>query len=229
MIDLAVELDALLATWRARRTTATAQLIDELSSWVDLVLPDLDGKTRTQRHEAWLRRAQARSAIELPALLATVAQGTAAQTTEQLEVLADWPADPRTTRLARRMFDSPPFATSSGDQKVWRRLFDVIERHADPRVLPAIEAGRMKRIFRSGDRGLAMQARAAAVVTSIEGVDVTLSADERAAHAALTARLASALESGRMLRDAVRLDEDDAPSRLVYLDWLMERGYAPPR
>ena len=228
MIDLVAELDALLVTWRARRTTPTAALIDELSSWFALVLPGLPG-TRDQRHRAWLARARLRRAIDLPLLLATVAQGTRAQAREQLEVLTDWPIDPRMTWLARRLYQTRPYATSSGDQKVWRRLFDLLEKHVDPRALAVIDASSMAKVFDATERGRAMRERAKSIVTWIEMHDVELTADDRVAHDARAARLAVALESGRALRDAARLEEDDEqqPSRLVYLDWLMERGYVP--
>ena len=230
MIDLVRELDELLAAWRTRRTTETATLIDELSSWFALVLPPIAGKTRTERHRSWLALAARQTAVDLPALLATVTDGTTANATEKLEALADWPADPRITWMARRLFQSPPFATSSGDQKVWRRLFLVLENHADPRALAVIDVRSMQKTFAANDRGQAMRARAATVVTHVERIDVTLSPDERAAHEATKARIERELDSGRALRDAVRIEEDDdaQPSKLVYLDWLMERGYKPP-
>ena len=227
MIDLVAELDALLVTWRARRTTPTAALIDELSSWFALALPAIPGRTRTERHRSWLARGTKHVAVELPGLLATVAQSTASDTTKQLEVLAEWPSDPRMTWLARRLYQTKPFATSSGDQKVWRRLFHLLEVHADPRALAVIDASSMAKVFDATERGRAMRERAKSIVTRIEMHDVELTADDRVAHDARAARLAAALESGRALRDAVRLEEDDEhqPSRLVYLDWLMERGY----
>lgn len=228
MIDLVAELHALLETWRARRAPQTAHLIDELSSWFALVLPDLSGKTRAERHRAWLARAEHRSAVDLPLLLATVAQGTANETTEQLEVLAAWPPDPRVTWLAKRMFATPRYATSSGTQKPWRRLFNVLEHHADARAVAIIDPGSMRRVFSGTPRGLAMRARAETVYAWIEKHEAQLA--DRAAHEALVTRITRELERGRALRDAVRTEEDDEqqPSRLVYLDWLMERGYVPP-
>jgi hypothetical protein len=75
-----------------------------------------------------------------------------------------------------------------------------------------------------------MRARAETVVAWIEKHDAELTADERAAHDQLAARITRELDIGRALRDGVRLEEDDEqqPSRIVYLDWLMERGYVPP-
>jgi hypothetical protein len=225
MIDLPAELEALLASWRACRASETAHLIDELSSWFALVLPPLDGKKRGERQQAWLARAKRQSAVDLPRLLDTVGYGTAPETTEQLEVLAAWPADPRMTWLARRMFATPKHATSSGDQKVWRRLFNVLEHHADARAKGFLDPGSIARVFDGGARGLAMRARAASIYDHVAKHDAPLS--DRAAHDAIVARITRELDSGRALRDAVRIEADDTeqPSRLVYLDWLMERGY----
>ncbi len=68
-------------------------------------------------------------------------------------------------------------------------------------------------------------ARAATVYDWIEKHDAPLA--DPAAHAQLVARLTRELDAGRALRDAVRIEEDDVeqPSRLVYIDWLMERGF----
>ena len=227
MIDLVAELHALLASWRACRASETAHLIDELSSWFALVLPALAGKKRGERQQAWLSRARLQSAIDLPRLLETVGYGTAAETTEQLEVLAAWPPDPRMTWLAKRMFATPRHATSSGDQKVWRRLFKVLENHADARATALLDAGSISRVFDDSARGLVMHARASSVYDLVVKHDAPLA--DRAAHEALVARITRELETGRVLRDAVRIESDDTeqPSRLVYLDWLMERGYAP--
>jgi uncharacterized protein (TIGR02996 family) len=227
MIDLPAELDALLARWRACRAPETAHLIDELSSWFALALPTLPGKKRAERQRAWMVSAKRRSAIHLPRLLDTVGYGTAAETTEQLEVLAAWPADPRMTWLAKRMFSTPRHATSSGDQKVWRRLFNVLENHADARASAFLDPASIARVFDGTSRGLAMRARAKAVAAWVERHDAPLA--DRVEHDALVARIMRELESGRALRDAVRAEADDTeqPARLVYLDWLMERGYAP--
>ena len=225
MIDLVAELDALLATWRARRASYTAHLIDELSSWFAIALPDIGGKTRNARHASWLHIAARPTPLAVARLLATVA-GTHDQMADQLEQVATWPADPRTTWFAKRLYETQPFATSSGNQKIWRRLFDVIEHHADPRVLPIIGVANMNKVFRDTERGLQMRARAQAVSAKIAPLDATLAADEKAALEATHARITAALESGRALRDAVRLEVDDT-SKTVYLDWLMERGYEP--
>jgi hypothetical protein len=227
MIDLVAELHALLERWRACRASETAHLIDELSSWFALVLPPLAGKKRGERQQAWLARARRRSAVDLPRLLDTVGYGSAPETTEQLEVLAAWPADPRMTWLAKRMFATPRHATSSGDQKVWRRLFNVLESHADARAMGFLDPGSIARVFDGGARGLAMRARASSVYDLVVKHDAPLA--DRAAHEALVARLTRELETGRALRDAVRIEADDTeqPSRLVYLDWLMERGFTP--
>ncbi|MDQ3341127.1 MAG: hypothetical protein M4D80_38730 [Myxococcota bacterium] len=227
MIDLPGELDALLASWRTCRASETAHLIDELSSWFALVLPSLGGKKRAERQHAWLLRAERQSAIDLPRLLETVGYGTAAEVTQQLEVLAAWPADPRMTWLAKRMFATPRHATSSGDQKIWRRLFNLLENHADARAIAFIDPGSMSRVFDGSSRGLGMRARAATVYDWVAKHDAPLA--DRAAHEALVARITHELDTGRALRDAVRMEADDTeqPSRLVYLDWLMERGYVP--
>ena len=162
MIDLVGELDALLATWRARRASEIAHLIDELSSWFAIVLPDIGGKTRSARHDSWMALAAHPTPLAVARLLPAIA-GTSEEMSEQLEQVAIWPADPRTTWFAKRLYETQPFATSSGNQKIWRRLFDVIERHADPRVLPVIGVSNMNKVFRDTERGLQMRARAQTV------------------------------------------------------------------
>lgn len=214
MIDLVAELDGLIARWRERRSSELAALIDELSSWFELVLPDLDCKTLPERHDAWMERARAKSTVDLPRLIATASYGTGPQITTQLEQLVFLEPDPRTTRLARYMLDRTQIATRKG----WSRLFDVIERHGDPRVLPLLLVPHVQRAIREAE----LHVRAPSIIAYLESKN----AEPDASHPALVARITAELESGRALRDAVRLDNEDA--RLVYIDWLIDRGYSPP-
>jgi hypothetical protein len=221
MIDLVAELDTLLAAWRERRASPIAHAIDELSSWFALALPPLVGTTRDDRQDAWLTRARHYHAVDVPVLLETIATGSSDQTTEQLELLVTWPHDPRTTWLARRLFLTKPYATSSGTQKVWRRLFDVLEHNADPRAKPLLAMSAMAKVFEANQRGQQMRRRGANVLEELERVTEKPSPDD----AAWIARIEHELESGRALRDSVRLDDTAGASLLVYRDWLMERGF----
>ena len=232
MIDLVAELEALLVAWRKGRTSELAAMIDELGSWFDLALPRLPGKTRKERHAAWLALEKHRRVVDVGELLRTTAEGTSLHAVEQLDAIVEWKPDPRTTSLARRLYEGRPilFATSSGNQKVWRRLFDVLEHHADPRALALLADGPMKRVFSPNDRGMKMRSRAVNVRATIEAVhQVATTADQ-----ATIERITRELASGRALRDAVRMHRDEegeerqyGESLLVYRDWLMERGFTP--
>jgi hypothetical protein len=66
-----------------------------------------------------------------------------------------------------------------------------------------------------------MRRRGANVLDELERVTEKSSSDD----AAWIARIEHELESGRALRDSVRLDDTAGASLLVYRDWLMERGF----
>jgi hypothetical protein len=219
--DLVAELQSLVAAWGTHRSAKLADSIDELSAWFELVLPDLAGTPRNERHAAWLARASTRSIVDLPQLLANGGQGTRDQVIEQLEQLAMWEPDPRTTRLARRLLEASWMSTSLS-RRVWRAYFDLVERHGDPRMLPIfVHATRTRPIFRDAERGPIVQERAAAIVAYLESKVV---ADD-SRHAPLVARITDALASGLALRDAARLG--DVAARSVYIDWLIDRGFTP--
>jgi hypothetical protein len=109
-------------------------------------------------------------------------------------------------------------------------LFNLLENHADARAAAFIDAPSMRKVFDAGARGLAMRARAETVVAWIEKHHEELTTEERAAHDQRDARITREGYRGQALRDAIWIEEDDdqQPSRIVYLDWLMERGYVPP-
>lgn len=226
-LDLEQLLGDTLGSWRAARSSELAAIVEDLSALIAPALPPIAGKTRAERHAAWRARAEARLTSDLPALLAAVAQGTSIETTDQLEVLADWPADPRMTELAVRLLSAPPYATSSGTQKVWRRLFNLVEVHGDPRASAALGALPMGQIFRGGDRGQAMRDRAAKVIATIatEHPVPQLPPAEAAVIAKLADRIREATASGRALFEQVRADPKDAQALSVYTDWLLERGF----
>ncbi len=222
MIDLEHELADALAAWRMRRTPVLAALVEEMSAMFEPLLAAIAGKTRALRHTDWVRRAQAQVASDLPALLVGVGSSTSGDTTTQLELLAEWPADPRMTGLAVRMLEKPMFATSSGNQKVWRRLFALVEIHGDPRAADALRALPINKIFRAGDRGQAMRDRAANVIAAIvrdHPVPPPSPDDARRA-----TRIAEATADGRALLAQIRANPRDEQTRLVFMDWMLERG-----
>ena len=223
MIDLEAELVDALALWRKRRSAQLAAVIDQISGMFEAVLPPIEGKTRAARYADWMHRNRRKQPKELPALLAGVATGTSIEATAQLEKLCDWPADPRITALAVRLLEKPPYATSSGTQKVWRRLFELVEVHADPRAAGALSALPMNKIFRAGARGQAMRDRAANVIAKLERDSPLppLHPDD----AARAARIAAATATGLPLLAQLRKNPRDDQTRLVYTDWLLERGY----
>jgi hypothetical protein len=120
-------LEVLLRRWREAREPAIADLIDEGS----IAAPAADWA-------AVLARKRPPEALELPALLAALPQGTLAQVKPRLPALESWPDDPRTAMALARFVEETPFrsATSKG---MWRVVWRLLTRHADPRTVPVLE------------------------------------------------------------------------------------------
>jgi hypothetical protein len=183
-----------------------------------VVPPPITGKTRDALLASWRAVAATKVAIDLPRLMdaiGRIGKGSlsSTQTVEQLERLADgWLPDPRTTGLVVRVLETRPFATSSGTQKVYRRLFDVVEAHADPRAADALAALPINRIFQATTRGEQMRGRATHVIDRLRADHPPAPVDEL--DRAALARVDHAYATGLALRGDVA----------VLRDWILSRA-----
>lgn len=232
-------LEALLEAWRVRRLAALADAIDALSDVLTRALPPVTGRTRNAKQELWLDLVNARRAVDLGRLLAVFMDPPWIHLGERIERLAQVD-DPRVSKAFARFIATLP--TLSGIRgSHWTLVLTALERLRDVRVRGEVEA----RLAEDDPRAL----MADQVRPGLERLRSALATDdatddELARIAALSKRIAALAReplpaADALLRDTLRpkkaeseeellqliyaAPEDDAP-RLVYADWLLERG-----
>lgn len=126
---LANALGELIAAWQFVRAPRLAQLIDWLSARLPVVTPP---------EAQWRRLAEAKDALALPGLLATLTAVGFREAEERAERLMRWD-DPRISTGLLAMLGAPRFR-SSGAQWFYERVFKALAARKDPRVPPALRA-----------------------------------------------------------------------------------------
>jgi len=224
-------IEALLLCWRETRVPAVADAIDRATRLLPTWEQPLDALDDKSAHEAWLAAFAEDPVRHLPQLLQYVQVGGSAAAVRHLSELATLPDDPRTAvRLAAV---AAMFGVSPEKAQYWRTLFEIVARARDVRTCAPLRAD--FREFEStywyhhkhGRRivgpfvfhpekafprwPLALDA------TSQEQLDVVLARlAEAEARADQTER--------RLLAEIAQAWSDNGP-RLVYADWLMDRGH----
>ncbi|MDF2695047.1 MAG: hypothetical protein K0S65_3430, partial [Labilithrix sp.] len=158
--DEDLTLEALVEAWRAVRSAELADLVDALSERLSPHVPALDGKLETFQ-PMWLAVAKAQRAADLPRLLASVLAttnrfGTAvvAALVERGEMLARWPADPRSAAFVVEHLKKGGYeATSRSTLPFWSSLLAMLRAHDDPRTVQLLRPLRFARVFRNFSDG----------------------------------------------------------------------------
>ena len=231
--------------WRATRAPEVAGVLQAI---VAEALPGYDaprarGKDEFQR--AWLQ------AAEDPAPLTTAWLG--ATLTRQLQIEADYGGilrrnyaqtkyaayfdrlkalerrapDPLVAAALVELLREAPFSAwdRRGALAIYQPVFDLLVRCGDVRQVAALEQLHANpRAPRAVTRELLVEALPA-VISTLREVEVRLSIGERSAWAALvpSARVEAAGHGDRLLEQVYATPDADEP-RLVYADWLTERG-----
>jgi uncharacterized protein (TIGR02996 family) len=237
----AAALAALVRAWwptRAPRVADLVDLVDERLGAGRARPPS--GGPRREEHAAWLALAAEGRPEDLRRLLATLASGTLAQAVERLEALAGR-TDPRLAHELVGLLAAPPF-TSSSSSGFWERAIAVLERLADVRQMERVidlavrypeHVGAQFR-YPLPSRLLALASRAKWAQRR------ELDPAEAAECATMERRLAAAEPPSPPVappagerRGAGAADDlvaaiyqrpDDDQPRMVYADWLSERG-----
>lgn len=220
-------LEALLAHWRDSRVPDVADLVDRatrlLPSW-DRPMAD-DEKAFD---EAWKKSFEDDPMGAMPQLLLNVRTG---QADRHLVGLASLPDDPR---IALRLAElAPVYGVSPERTQYWKSLWGIVAKTRDVRVCAPLRAdfkdftGTYYDHHRQGRRIVGQFVLSPE--KSFDRWPLVLSVDEHADLAAAT-KAVEKLEAARfepeleLVRAIARDWTDDAP-RLVYADWLGERGH----
>jgi uncharacterized protein (TIGR02996 family) len=230
-------LHALLDAWRVDRSESVGELIDVLTSRMSL--PALEARRRKDLHSLWLDTAQAGCVADVPRLLATIAIRPFNVFPDRMARLVPRAADPRIGVGLANLVASRTLNTSIGTRG-WTSIFAELERSGDARVRAALESVRVSPLpGELGQHVTKLVERVLAVIPEpgrpLPSPLVEVLGELRVLIEALPieSRPEVLLEASPQ-RSHVRVEEsflaaiyespdDDAP-RLVYADWLAERG-----
>jgi uncharacterized protein (TIGR02996 family) len=225
--ELAGALALALEAWRACRAGDLADAIEQLGR----LLPPARGLVATAG-PALRAELAARADADDPAdfeLLATAPLPRShQQILERLRRFADRSPDPRFASLLHRLLEAPP----AGNPAFWREMFALVAVAGDPRS-----------IARLRDLDLERLVRPSSLETLARRRDETITALRKSyprmpalgTHTTQLARLAveirrrqassrgAALTGDQLLAEIRNHPDDDGP-RIVYADWLQERG-----
>ncbi|MEO6773819.1 MAG: TIGR02996 domain-containing protein [Kofleriaceae bacterium] len=218
-------IDAMLIAWRASKAPALADLLDRASRLLpahDQVLP-LEPKAA---HTAWLAAFADDPMLNLPLLLHGVNAGGTAAAERHILDLASLPDDPR---IALRLTEITPFYGISPERaQYWKSLLQIIGRTGDVRTVPLLrrEYGDFSGTY------FDHHSQARKYVKDFALRPPTIAAPDAAMVKQLgaIATILTTLEAARdhfedTLLDAIDADWANDGPRLVYADWLLERGH----
>jgi uncharacterized protein (TIGR02996 family) len=156
-------LDRVLDGWRASRSPAIANLAEAISKRLEPHLQPLAAeRTKLEAFQPlWLAIAKQKRAVDLPRLLASVLHGTnrfgvevVNALVERGKALAAWPADPRASELiVEHLLRGGYESTSKSTYPFWSVMFEMLEKHADPRMTARLAKISFAKVFRTFSDG----------------------------------------------------------------------------
>lgn len=220
-------LEALLEAWREKRSVRIADAIDRVAA--RLPHEPVPGKTVKARSEAWLALAKKKRAVDLGSLLATPWPGKWQDAMTVQAALARFPSDPRVAMAFTRVIEAMPYDSIQSRRFYWQ-LIMRLEELLDRRTLPLLE----KDLERTKSRNWRESVRAF-VVNAVEAIrastDATLTKSEDVALAEVEAFFAGDKQNEQAKAKgeaeflaAIYGAPDDDSVRMVFADWLQERG-----
>lgn len=213
-------LEPLLAAWRALPLDALAAAVQAVSQRAskDRTLDAAEG-----HHRAWLALAVRGDAADVGGLLRTLAGGAAEAMRERVEVLAQRDADPRVEAAFLAWLSAPTLSGRAG-QPVALAMLEHLGRTRSPTTAAAVAAlgqGPLARL------GAAVRQRLERAARAVDGTAPPPPPAPLAPLLDAVLRLAKpeapAAAEGELLAAVRARPAEDGP-RLVYADWLLERG-----
>lgn len=218
---------ALLAVWKETRAPAVALRIEALSDEVLPSLPPVDLAAHSSASKAIDARMKSAGPLDVGPLIIAIERfmRTAPNAFGVLvRLAAEFPDDPRVSSALHRIVLSPPFARTEG--ALYGRVILALETCADPRYLPDIvewsaRLEQRRRFIRKERGDLDTLRDVAARVARKKPVKVPGWVDEVLGAAP---RTPSGSRDGSALLAAIYAEPSDTAARLVYADFLSERG-----
>lgn len=230
-------LEPLRQAWELTRQEPFAKLLTTFAKVSAPSLPRFDEGKPADVHAAWMKAAKSFDAKLVTPLLAALLKGPLSDTEERLKVMASWPADPRVTEcvVERLIFGRDPYIGAR--PVLWKHAYELLPANADPRFVDRVRKN-AQRLANSAnfDRNRAERPHATRTLEAYveRAAKVTpLQNDEARVLAALEAAASKAIASSKAsqggdraleLLQAINAAPDDPTPRLVYADFLAERG-----
>lgn len=131
-------IEALLVCWRETRVPAVADAIDRATRLLPTWEKPLDALDEKSAHEAWLAAFAEDPALHLPQLLQYVRVGGSTAATHHVTELATLPDDPRMATHLSAV--AAMFGVSPEKAQYWRTLFEIVARARDVRTCAPLRA-----------------------------------------------------------------------------------------
>lgn len=215
-------LTLLLECWREKEIPALADAIDLVSKVCRRGQPPVDGKNGAEKAAMWTSLARGEKPEDLERIFEAIIARSAADTIARIVELVRWPRDPRIHSHFLQLMSAAPFHSGP----FWTCVLAVVAEVADPRALgglhvPVWTGQKIERAMKK------IQARFP------DGAPEA-TAGEAEAIARIAALVADAVPSPKQVKAAASAEADllraihehpeDDQARLVYADWLLERG-----
>jgi len=224
-------IEALLSCWRETRVPAVADAIDRATRLLPTWEKPLDALDEKSAHEAWLAAFAEDPALHLPQLLQYVRVGGSTAATRHVTELATLPDDPRMATHLSAV--AAMFGVSPEKAQYWRTLFEIVARAKDVRTCAPLRTD--FRDFEStywyhhkhGRRIVGPFAfdPAAAFAKWPLALDAATQPQFEQVLARLSEAEARADQTERKLLAEIAGSWSDNGPRLVYADWLSDRGH----
>jgi uncharacterized protein (TIGR02996 family) len=206
-----------IGAWHERRAIAIAELVDEIDA-IDQA-PAFEGST-----SGWTAAARkATTQRERGALLRSIAKRPSGDLSAAMRIASKW-EDPRLSTQIIALLTALPFS-GKRTRDVWRDVIAIAGEQNDPRFLVLFDTlpttwnvGVDTKRFLTNRLGEAIEG-----VATVE-LDAGVEAAVRALAAKTKPHAQATPQNATSLLDAIYANPDDDGPRLVYADWLQERG-----
>lgn len=230
-------LEPLRQAWEQTRQPPIASLLATFARVSAPSLPRFDEGKADELHAAWMKAAKTFDAKLVTPLLAALLKGPLSDTEERLRQMASWPPDPRVAECVvdRIIFGRDPYIGAR--PVLWKHAYDLLPANADPRFVDRLRKNAERLATAAAfDRNRAERPHAGRTIEPYlqrAALVAPLQNDEAKRVAALEAAASKALAASKAsqggdraieLLQAINASPDDPTPRLVYADFLAERG-----
>lgn len=228
--DAEAKLTFALEAWRAEPSARLRDLVVERSRLTSTDVPT----TPRLEPKAWDTLFKANKASDVPMLTASIVQAAPGEAVRRFKKLLTRGLDPRVIDTTLSWIANAPIQTASADSKIfWKQVFTFLSKSGDATLRAKLEALDPDG---SGTTVIFMRGQIRTLVRALEKVKEPALSDEVAAllkpveevtsqqRSVQTTASKRGTKSEAELLEAVYAAPDDDGPRLVYADWLTERG-----